>query len=471
MQVDRSGSADGRLSHDECLRAPCGLRARHNGRSLNSTEQFEGVDQNQDGKVDFAEFYTWAQKARQPEATEIAMDVKRSIRAGIADRDQAHWEETLWAHADGWKTLLEELSRNEETKLPLMHGTTQETEQAVWKELTDSSSDFEKLAKKHFPSKMKAEVRELAGKVLQSISEVRSRSKEEQAHWEKRLSRGSWQTLVKDLTKGPWAQPDLKAAAPYLQREVLTFLLTESDFEQLAEAQFPQKAQKVAKAGKMPAKTRGRSDMEEVERQKRLAEFEKAAAQAEIQKADKEDTPRTFTSESEAQKAMGAKHVRYYGSVDGQYTLLEKKKISGRVWNASLNKPNDTVTKVVKKAAFVKWRAMEDAVQYHEQHGTAKALEGELRDELQGREVCLGEVLKSTRFTHKVGALGSGNDIESGRYTVDEARRRCSALEKAVGFTHKGPANPKGKVLCYFKSSADGNDDPEWSKYFKTPEI
>ena len=119
MQMDRSGSADGRLSRDECLRAPCGLRARHNGRSLANDQLFEEVDQNQDDKVDFAEFYTWAQKARQPTAKEIAMDVKQSIELR-ADQDRAHWEETLWGQADGWKTLVEELIRKEETKLPLM---------------------------------------------------------------------------------------------------------------------------------------------------------------------------------------------------------------------------------------------------------------------------------------------------------------------------------------------------------------
>ena len=68
---------------------------------------------------------------------------------------------------------------------------------------------------------------------------------------------------------------------------------------------------------------------------------------------------------------------------------------------------------------------------------------------------------------HKQGALGGGNDIESGEYTLDEAWIRCLQLPAAVGFTHAGAANPQGKVLCYFKSSTAGNADPAWQTYLK----
>ena len=72
-------------------------------------------------------------------------------------------------------------------------------------------------------------------------------------------------------------------------------------------------------------------------------------------------------------------------------------------------------------------------------------------------------------FTHKVGALGGGNDIESGQYTLEEAYVRCSLLPAAVGFTYQGKPSQQGKLTCYFKSSAAGNTDPNWQTYFKGP--
>ena len=88
-------------------------------------------------------------------------------------------------------------------------------------------------------------------------------------------------------------------------------------------------------------------------------------------------------------------------------------------------------------------------------------------------ELDLGpELLRAKHFTHKVGALADGNDIESGQYTLEEAKKRCSQLPMAVGFTHPNrsrPEDPACKVMCYFKSSATGNTDPKWQKYFKTP--
>ena len=43
-------------------------------------------------------------------------------------------------------------------------------------------------------------------------------------------------------------------------------------------------------------------------------------------------------------------------------------------------------------------------------------------------------------------ALGAGNDIEKGMYTLQEAMVRCAQLPSAVGFTYYGPPNPDTKV-------------------------
>lgn len=71
-------------------------------------------------------------------------------------------------------------------------------------------------------------------------------------------------------------------------------------------------------------------------------------------------------------------------------------------------------------------------------------------------------------FAHKSGALGGGNDVAEGQHSIEEAAERCIKLG-AAGFTHQGPANPRGRVLCYFKSNAAGNNDASWQTY--TPHL
>jgi hypothetical protein len=69
------------------------------------------------------------------------------------------------------------------------------------------------------------------------------------------------------------------------------------------------------------------------------------------------------------------------------------------------------------------------------------------------------------QFAHRTGALGAGNDLDSGTYTVAEAMLHCAAIN-ALGFTFSAAeASPSEKVLCYFKSSAAGNQDPQWQTY------
>ena len=77
--------------------------------------------------------------------------------------------------------------------------------------------------------------------------------------------------------------------------------------------------------------------------------------------------------------------------------------------------------------------------------------------------------IPALHFKHKVGALGGGNDIESGQYTLEEAYVRCSMVPAAVGFTYQGKPSQQGKLMCYFKSSPAANDDPNWQTYFKSP--
>ena len=74
---------------------------------------------------------------------------------------------------------------------------------------------------------------------------------------------------------------------------------------------------------------------------------------------------------------------------------------------------------------------------------------------------------------YRPGALGAGNDIESGEHTLAEATARATQLPGCVGFTFanpaSGPQKPKGKLLIFFKSSAEGNADPAWSTYLVKP--
>ena len=72
-------------------------------------------------------------------------------------------------------------------------------------------------------------------------------------------------------------------------------------------------------------------------------------------------------------------------------------------------------------------------------------------------------------FSYKVGALGGGNDVATGDYTLEEAALKCLELG-AAGFTHQGVTpQPQQKVRVFFKSSAAGNTDPAWATY--TPHI
>ena len=97
----------------------------------------------------------------------------------------------------------------------------------------------------------------------------------------------------------------------------------------------------------------------------------------------------------------------------------------------------------------------------------------------------------SQLFDHRPGALGGGNDIEKGHHTIEEACHRALACDSsprsslacsrrawrsalranampcgcfrigAHGFTYQGAPHQQGKLLCYFKSSAAGNQDGE----------
>ena len=77
-------------------------------------------------------------------------------------------------------------------------------------------------------------------------------------------------------------------------------------------------------------------------------------------------------------------------------------------------------------------------------------------------------------FVHSAGALGGGNDVHKGAYTIEQAKAKCVELG-AVGFTHHGAGIPQEteRVVCYFKSVTVGNDDPAWQKYIlaETPEV
>ena len=71
-------------------------------------------------------------------------------------------------------------------------------------------------------------------------------------------------------------------------------------------------------------------------------------------------------------------------------------------------------------------------------------------------------------YHHKVGALGGGNDLEEGDYTLLDAIAHAARMPACVGFTFCSPeAHPKGRLRVYFKRSADGNGDPGWQTYLK----
>jgi|EP01047_Picozoa_sp_COSAG01_P057974 hypothetical protein len=70
-------------------------------------------------------------------------------------------------------------------------------------------------------------------------------------------------------------------------------------------------------------------------------------------------------------------------------------------------------------------------------------------------------------YTHKIGALGGGNDIAKHHCTIPEAIQRALALPGCKGFTFFGthPTAQGQRVECFFKSSDVGNDDPQWQTY------
>ena len=72
-------------------------------------------------------------------------------------------------------------------------------------------------------------------------------------------------------------------------------------------------------------------------------------------------------------------------------------------------------------------------------------------------------------FKHKVGALGGGNDLEAGSYSLHDAWLHALKMPACVGFTYQGQPSAQGKLQCYFKSAADGNADPSWQTYLKAP--
>ena len=74
----------------------------------------------------------------------------------------------------------------------------------------------------------------------------------------------------------------------------------------------------------------------------------------------------------------------------------------------------------------------------------------------------------SVHFTHKVGAFGGGNDLESGNHALEEACVRASQLPNCAGFTYQGAKDQQGKLHCFFKSvGATHNTDANWQHYLK----
>ena len=70
---------------------------------------------------------------------------------------------------------------------------------------------------------------------------------------------------------------------------------------------------------------------------------------------------------------------------------------------------------------------------------------------------------------HRVGALGGGNDLESGTYTLQNAVLHCLKMPRCVGFTYQGVPHQQGQLMCYFKSSGEGNQDPHWQTSLQGP--
>eukprot|EP01048_Picozoa_sp_COSAG05_P010443 COSAG05_NODE_920_length_6588_cov_5.627061_2_plen_449_part_00 len=72
-------------------------------------------------------------------------------------------------------------------------------------------------------------------------------------------------------------------------------------------------------------------------------------------------------------------------------------------------------------------------------------------------------------FTHKVGALAGGNDIEKGHYTLQDAVAHAAQIPHCKGFTFCSPhPSPGGRLEVYFKSSTEGNSDGNWQTYLRT---
>eukprot|EP01047_Picozoa_sp_COSAG01_P026290 COSAG01_NODE_1689_length_9488_cov_5.759825_12_plen_731_part_00 len=72
----------------------------------------------------------------------------------------------------------------------------------------------------------------------------------------------------------------------------------------------------------------------------------------------------------------------------------------------------------------------------------------------------------SDTFLHKVGALGGGNDLAQGMFTLESAQEYARGLDGCVGFTFFGEPEPDGEVEVFFKSSTEGNEDPAWQTYY-----
>ena len=68
-------------------------------------------------------------------------------------------------------------------------------------------------------------------------------------------------------------------------------------------------------------------------------------------------------------------------------------------------------------------------------------------------------------FTRRVGALGGGNDLKVGEFTLEQAHAIAASLRPhgCVGFTFSGPAAKFAypyKRTIHFKSSYKCNSDP-----------
>ena len=78
------------------------------------------------------------------------------------------------------------------------------------------------------------------------------------------------------------------------------------------------------------------------------------------------------------------------------------------------------------------------------------------------------DYLDAPPFEHRSGALGSGNDLMVGDYSLAEAKEICTTSPGAVGFTFcSDTPSPAGRVRCYFKSILVGNSDSRWHTYLR----